>query len=113
MAAGKIKQVIGPTIDVEFPSDKLPNILNAIKIVDQQQNINVTAEVSTQLGDNIVRCIAMSSTDGLVRGMEALDTGGPIKVPVGPNTLGRIFNLLGDPLDGLGPLAESTHFASI
>lgn len=113
MATGKIKQVIGPTIDVEFPSDKLPNILNAIKIVDPQQNINVTAEVSTQLGDNIVRCIALSSTDGLVRGMEAIDTGEPIKVPVGPNTLGRIFNLLGEPIDGLEPLAESTLLSSI
>lgn len=113
MTIGKIKQVIGPTIDVEFPADKLPNILNAIKIVDQQKNINVTAEVSTQLGDNIVRCIALSSTDGLVRDMEAQDTGEPIKVPVGPNTLGRIFNLLGEPLDGLGALAESTPLASI
>lgn len=113
MTTGKIKQVIGPTIDVEFPSDKLPNILNAIKIIDPQKNINVTAEVSTLLGDNVVRCIALSSTGGLVRGMDAVDTGEPIKVPVGEQTLGRIFNLLGDSLDGLGELSKETKFASI
>lgn len=113
MGNGKIKQVIGPTIDLEFPPDQLPNILNAIRIQDDKQGIDVTAEVTMQLGDNLVRCIALSSTDGLVRGMGAVDTGEAIKVPVGPNTLGRIFNLLGDPIDGLEPLVDSTPQASI
>lgn len=113
MTSGRIKQVIGPTVDVEFPSDQLPSILNAIKIKDDQQGIDVTAEVSMQLGDNVVRCIALSSTDGLVRGMEAVDTGKAIQVPVGPNTLGRIFNLLGEPIDELGPIPEGTPVSSI
>ncbi len=97
---GKIKQVIGPTLDIEFTSGNLPNILNAIKID------KLTAEVAMHLGDNIVRCIALSSTEGLVRGMEAIDTGAPISTPVGPKTLGRIMNLLGEPIDGLEPIAD-------
>lgn len=105
---GKIAQVIGPTIDIEFPPDKLPNILNEITIRDPERNINLTAEVAKHLGDNLVRCIALSSTEGLVRGMEAIDTGGPITVPVGPNTLGRIFNLLGEPIDELKELPKDT-----
>ena len=107
MSAGKIKQVIGPTVDIEFPPDKLPNILNAIKIKDEKGKIDLTVEVALHLGDNLVRCVALSSTDGLVRGMEAVDTGGPISVPVGPKTLGRLFNLLGEPIDELGPLQDS------
>jgi len=107
MKAGKVKQVIGPTVDIEFPPDELPNILNAIKIKDEKRKIDLTVEVSMHLGDNMVRCVALSSTDGLVRGMEAVDTGGPITVPVGPKTLGRLFNLLGDPIDELGPLQDS------
>ena len=103
---GKIVQVIGPTLDVEFPSDKLPNILNALRIEDKDRNIGVTCEVSLHVGDNVVRAIAMSSTDGLVRGMEALDLGEPISVPVGDQSLGRIFNLVGEPLDDLGPMAN-------
>jgi len=99
---GKIVQVIGPTVDCEFPSNRLPNIYNAIKIKDEEKEINLTAEVALHIGDNVVRCIALSSTDGLVRGMKALDTGGPISVPVGEATLGRVFNLLGDPIDQLG-----------
>jgi len=99
--------VIGPTVDIEFPPDELPNILNAIKIKDEKRKIDLTVEVSMHLGDNMVRCVALSSTDGLVRGMEAVDTGGPITVPVGPKTLGRLFNLLGDPIDELGPLQDS------
>lgn len=110
---GKIKQVIGPTMDLEFPPNQLPNIANAIKIKDEKLGIDVTAEVVTQLGDNTVRCIALSSTDGLVRGMEAIDTGDAIKVPVGPDTLGRIFNLLGEPIDGLEPISEKAPLASI
>src|SRR5574341_2638409 len=107
MNAGKVRQVIGPTVDVEFPPDKLPNILNALKIKDEKNKIDLTVEVAMHLGDNLVRCVALSSTDGLVRGMEAVDTGGPISVPVGPKTLGRLFNLLGDPIDELGPLQDS------
>jgi len=99
---GKIVQVIGPTVDCEFPSNRLPNIYNAIEIKDEEKEIDLTAEVAMHIGDNVVRCIALSSTDGLVRGMKALDTGGPISVPVGEATLGRVFNLLGDPIDELG-----------
>ncbi len=78
---GKVVQVIGPTVDCEFESDKLPEILNAIKIEDKERNINLTVEVSMHIGDNVVRCVALASTDGLVRGMKAIDTGGPITVP--------------------------------
>lgn len=113
MTKGKIRQVIGPTVDVEFPPGQVPNILNAIKIIDKEKNINLTAEVALQLGDNMVRCIALASTDGLVRGMEAIDTGAPIQVPVGPKTLGRIFNLLGNPIDELEPIAENVPRLSI
>jgi len=100
---GKIQQVIGPTVDVEFRSDALPNILNAIKVRDEEKKINLTLEVAMHVGDNVVRCIAMASTDGLVRGMPAVDTGAPIQVPVGKECLGRVFNLLGEPIDGKGP----------
>ncbi len=103
---GKIVQVIGPTVDLEFPSDTLPPILNAIRLRDEKRQIDVTVEVSLHVGDNVVRCIAMSSTDGLVRGMPAEDLGGPITVPVGTQVLGRLFNLLGEPIDGKGPLPE-------
>lgn len=112
MGVGKIKQVIGPTLDVEFPPEQSPNILNAVNITDESRGIRVVAEVVMHLGENRVRCIALSSTDGLVRGMEVVDTGAPIKVPVGTQTLGRVFNLLGEPLDGLGPV-DSSNSASI
>jgi len=95
MANGKVVQVVGPTVDVEFPADQLPNILNAIKIDDAARGIKVTVEAALHIGDNVVRCIAMSSTDGLMRGMTAVDTGQPIAVPVGEAGLGRIFNVLG------------------
>jgi F-type H+/Na+-transporting ATPase subunit beta len=104
---GKIRQVIGPTVDIEFPQDNLPHINNAIKIEDSQKNIHLTVEVAMHLGDNMVRCVALASTDGLVRGMPAVDTGSPITVPVGPETLGRLFNLLGEPIDELGPLKNT------
>lgn len=113
MNPGKVRQVIGPTVDIEFDSDKLPNILNAVIIKDEKNGINLTVEVAMHLGDNLVRCIALSSTDGLVRGMPALDTGGPISVPVGPKTLGRIFNLLGEPIDELGPIQNGKQRAPI
>lgn len=101
---GKVVQVIGPTVDCEFPSDSLPDILNAIKIKDAERNIDLTIEVASHTGDNIVRCVALASTDGLVRGMPAVDTGAPISVPVGKVSLGRIFNLLGEPLDTIGDI---------
>jgi len=113
MSKGILKQVIGPTVDIEFPSKQLPNILNAIKIVDEEKGINFTAEVAMHLGDNLVRCIALNSTDGLVRGLEATDTGSPIKVPVGKETLGRLFNLLGEPLDQREPFSEEAPRSSI
>ena len=98
---GEIIQVIGPTVDVRFEG-KLPEILNAIQIQNKTSGELLTVEVAQHLGNNIVRCIAMSSTDGLVRGMQAVDTGKPILVPVGRETLGRMFNMLGLPIDGQG-----------
>lgn len=109
---GKLRQVIGPTVDIEFPSEHIPNILNAILIKDDARKVDLTVEVSSHLGNNLVRCIALSSTDGLVRGMDAIDTGAPIMVPVGRNTLGRIFNLLGKPIDGMGPV-DSKEYSPI
>lgn len=94
---GKIIQIIGAVIDIKFTVGNLPKLLNAIEI--DNSGSKIVAEVAQHVGDGVVRCIAMSSTDGLVRGMEAVDTGKPIKVPVGKETLGRIFNLLGDPID--------------
>ncbi len=105
---GMVKQVIGPTVDLEFDSDNLPEILNAIHIVDEARGIDLITEVALHTGNNIVRTIAMDSTDGLVRGMKGLDTGKPIAVPVGDQCLGRLFNLLGKPIDGKGPVAEPT-----
>ena len=107
---GKLVQVIGPTVDCEFAADSLPNILNALKIVDKDKNIDLTVEVALHVGDSVVRCVALASTDGLVRGMEVLDTGTTISVPVGSICLGRIFNLLGEPIDHGKPLpADVKH----
>jgi F-type H+/Na+-transporting ATPase subunit beta len=106
MAEGILKQVIGPTIDVEFAPHEMPNILNALTIKDPEKKIDLTAEVSMHLGENRVRCIALSSTDSLVRGMKVVDTGAPITVPVGKPTLGRLFNLLGNPIDKLEKLPD-------
>ena len=94
---GKVVQIIGPVLDIKFEGGHLPNLLNAIEI--EYDGRRVVCEVATQLGDDTVRCIAMSSTDGMPRGIEALDTGTGITVPVGKETLGRIFNLLGEPID--------------
>src|SRR5688572_21919832 len=104
--AGRITQVIGSTFDVEFDEDKLPSIYNAVKIQSDNKGIklNLVGEVQQQLGGGRVRCVALGSTDGLVRGQECVDTGGPVTVPVGPATLGRVFNLLGEPVDGRGPV---------
>ncbi len=109
---GKIVQVIGPVIDAEFSSGNLPRIYNALRVEgtnEAGQQIAVTCEVQQLLGDNQVRSVAMSGTDGLVRGMDIVDTGAPISVPVGKCTLGRIFNVLGEPVDNKGPVdAEET-----
>src|SRR5580765_1015090 len=110
MNVGKIVQVIGPTVDVAFDPDKLPRILNAIIIEDAKRGIRLTVEVALHVGDNVVRCIAMDSTDGLVRGMTATDTGNPIMVPVGEIGLGRIFNLIGEPIDGKGPVDATMKY---
>jgi F-type H+-transporting ATPase subunit beta len=113
MTKGKIVQVLGPTVDVEFPADQLPNILNAIRIDDESRGIKVTVEVALHIGDNVVRCIAMSTTDGLMRGMEAVDTGAPISVPVGEAGLGRIFNVLGETIDEKGPVPGTPKYYPI
>lgn len=110
MAEGRVVEVIGPVVDIRFPIGQLPEILNAIKIVDESRNINLTVEVAQMLGNEVVRCIAMASTDGLVRGMRAIDTGGPITVPVGKETLGRVFNLLGEPIDNVGPVQTEKRY---
>jgi F-type H+-transporting ATPase subunit beta len=115
MNIGRLVQVIGPVVDVAFEEGKLPNIMNAIAITNPTINDvedNLIVEVAQHLGDNVVRCIAMDITDGLVRGMKAKDTGGPISVPVGPECLGRILNVVGRPVDGLGPI-EAKHYMPI
>ncbi|MBR5160627.1 MAG: F0F1 ATP synthase subunit beta [Thermoguttaceae bacterium] len=103
---GLITQVIGSTFDVEFPEDKLPAIYNAIKINSNERgvDINLTGEVQQHLGGGRVRCVALGTTDGLQRGMKCVDTGAPVSVPVGKETLGRVFNLLGEPVDKRGPV---------
>jgi F-type H+-transporting ATPase subunit beta len=108
-AKGQVMQVTGPVVDVEFPPEQLPEIFNAVEIeVDGHQ---VVAEVEQQLGDNWVRTVAMDTTDGLRRGMTVTDTGGPIKVPVGPATLGRMFNVVGKTIDDKGPVEAKTYYA--
>lgn len=105
---GKVLTIIGPVVDVEFPTENLPPIYQALRISDDavlsSEKINIIVEVAQHLGENRVRCISMHSTDGLVRGMDAVDTGGPISTPVGDATLGRILNVVGEPVDGLGPI---------
>ena len=103
---GQIIQVIGPTVDVRFDPQHLPAINTALFIEDAEKGIHLTVEVALHIGDEVVRCVAMASTDGLVRGMTVLDTGGPISVPVGRQTLGRVFNLLGEPIDQGDPVAD-------
>lgn len=104
---GYITQIIGPVVDVKFPSGHLPEIYNALKISGKNeigQEVSVVCEVQQLLGDGQIRSVSMSTTDGLVRGMEVVDTGAPISVPVGPATLGRIFNVVGEPVDNFGPV---------
>lgn len=109
---GKILQIIGPVVDVTFPERHLPKIHNALKLINPEQKINLTLEVAQHLGNNTIRSISMASTDGLVRGMEVTDTGKPIMVPVGRATLGRVIDLLGQPIDDSGPI-ESKDYHSI
>ncbi len=106
---GKVLQVIGPVVDVEFEAGNLPNIMSALMISNpaiSDEADNLVVEVAQHLGDNVCRCVAMDQTDGLVRGMEARDTGSPITIPVGEPALGRIMNVVGRPVDGLGPITS-------
>ncbi len=109
--AGKIIQVIGPVVDVEFEPGELPDILNALMVSNpaiSDEPDNLVIEVAQHLGDNVCRCIAMDQTDGLVRGMSATDTGNPIEIPTGSPALGRIMNVVGRPVDGLGPIESES-----
>src|SRR6266542_4640527 len=105
---GHVIQIAGPAVDVQFPEGKLPPIYEAVKVVSDgftvPSPISVILEVQQHLGEGRVRCIAMQPTDGMVRGMKAIDQGGPISVPVGPGTLGRVMNVIGEPVDQLGPI---------
>ncbi|HLE11928.1 MAG: F0F1 ATP synthase subunit beta [Bdellovibrionales bacterium RIFOXYD12_FULL_39_22] len=110
---GIVTQVLGAVVDVEFPNGKIPAIYNALKVtnkmIDKEQN-NLTIEVAQHLGNNVVRCIAMDSTEGLARGLKVSDTGAPIQTPVGPECLGRIINVVGQPVDNAGPIkAKKTY----
>ncbi|KJH70671.1 F0F1 ATP synthase subunit beta [Aliterella atlantica] len=110
---GYITQIIGPVVDVKFPNGQMPQIYNALTVKgtnEAGQEVAVTCEVQQLLGDNQVRAVSMSTTDGLIRGMEAVDTGAPITVPVGAGTLGRIFNVLGEPVDNMGPVNTEATF---
>jgi F-type H+/Na+-transporting ATPase subunit beta len=110
---GRITQIIGPVLDVEFTGGSMPQIYSALKIQGKNEagaDVSVTCEVQQLLGGNQVRAVAMSTTDGLVRGMDVIDTGAPIMVPVGPATLGRIFNVLGEPVDNRGPVNTTETF---
>jgi len=110
---GHVSQVIGSTFDVEFPPDKLPAIYNAVKITSEHKGIKLrlTGEVQQHLGGGRVRCVALGSTDGMIRGQDCIDTGKPVTVPVGKATLGRVFNLIGEPVDGRGPVAADEYWS--
>ncbi|MCI0788577.1 MAG: F0F1 ATP synthase subunit beta, partial [Chloroflexi bacterium] len=102
MATGKVVQVIGTVVDIEFPADELPNLFDALELDNVGEKL--TLEVQQHVGNNWVRCLALGATDGLARGVEVNDTGQKVSVPVGPETLGRLFDVLGEPLDNLGPV---------
>jgi len=116
VSIGKVIQVIGPVVDVEFPPGQLPNIYNALKVIQEENRaagtpaVRITLEVALHLGENRVRGIAMSTTDGLTRGMDVQDTGAPISVPVGRETLGRLINVLGEPVDEMGPIKTTKTY---
>jgi F-type H+-transporting ATPase subunit beta len=107
LANGKVAQVIGTVVDIEFPQDELPSIYNAIEV--NVNNNKLVLEAQHHIGNNYVRCLSLSPTDGLERGAEAIDTKAPVSVPVGRATLGRLFNVFGEPLDDLGPVKAETH----
>jgi F-type H+-transporting ATPase subunit beta len=111
---GKVIQIIGPVVDVEFEDSTLPPIYQALRIVSDgfevPEPIEITVEIQQHLGEGRCRCVSMEPTDGLIRGMKAIDTGGPITVPVGPTTLGRVLNVIGEPVDKLGPIHSDTHY---
>src|SRR5262252_8716241 len=113
-STGRVVAIIGPVLDIEFPQGKLPAIYNAIQIQDDGketgEKIDVIAEVAQQLGENVARCVSMKPTDGMVRGMNAVDTGQPISVPVGKETLGRILNVIGEAVDGRGPVQSKDRW---
>jgi len=113
MTEGFVVQIIGPVVDIDFPTGKLPAIMNAVKIprvsIEGVQE-DLVVEVQQQLGEDRIRAVAMDSTDGLVRGMKAYDTGGSITVPVGPKVLGRLLNVVGQPIDGLGPVEAKAYY---
>jgi len=115
MRVGKLVQVMGPVVDIEFEDASLPPIHNAIRVTDKKElssrKIDVVVEVQQHLGENRVRAIAMASTDGMVRGMKAVDTGGPITVPVGKENLGRLINVIGEPIDNLGPIKTKERYS--
>src|SRR5215470_54990 len=110
LVEGKVIQVAGPAVDVQFPDGQIPEINTAVRITsegfDVPQAIDIVAEVAQHIGESRVRTIAMQPTDGLVRGMKAYNLGAPISVPVGKQTLGRVINVLGQPIDELGPIAS-------
>jgi len=109
MASGQVVAVIGPVVDVRFPPDQLPDIDNALQIRDEKHNRTLVVEVAMHLGNDVVRAVAMAPTEGLVRGIEVTDTGAPIRVPVGQGNLGRVFNVLGEPIDDRGPVQAEDH----
>src|SRR5215471_16206872 len=108
---GKVVQIAGPAVDVQFTEAALPPIYEALKVTsegfDVPMPVNVILEVQQHLGEGRVRCVAMEATDGMVRGMKAIDLGGPISVPVGKGTLGRVMNVIGEPVDNLGPITAT------
>ena len=106
---GRVVQVIGPVVDIAYPEGQLPDIYDAVRI-PRNDGVDLIVEVQQHLGDDWVRCVAMDTTDGLARGMEAIATGGPIEVPVGEACLGRIFNVVGDPIDGLGEVGTEERY---
>jgi F-type H+-transporting ATPase subunit beta len=108
MATGYVTQIIGPVLDIQFPEDDLPNINEAVNIMNGSQKICV--EVMQQRGNGMVRCVSFSPTEGMTRGAEAISTGAPVMVPVGEMVTGRLFNVLGEPIDGGGPVITEEHW---
>ena len=114
MVEGKVIQVAGPAVDIEFPEGQLPHIQTAVQITSEgftvPQPINITCEIAQHIGESRVRTIAMEPTEGLVRGMKAFGTGEPISVPVGKQTLGRVLNVIGQPVDKMGPIQTEKRY---